>query len=118
MINYKPEIVKILKRITNNVSETYPDEWTELPIIIYEEENNTPHTTTSVGESMTLLRYRIDIYSNESTSVLKSKLNDEMTSVGFTRVFSVDTNDISNRRHTIMRYEGVIDLDNNKIYKN
>lgn len=118
MINFKPKIVEILKKVTENISETYPEDWTKLPILIYEEENNTPHTTTTVGESMTLLRYRIDIYSNESTSPLKSKINDEMTRVGFTRVFSLDTNDMGGRRHTTMRYEGVIDLDNHKIYKN
>lgn len=118
MINYKPNIVKILNSISENVSETYPNEWASLPIIIYEEENNTPHTTTSNGEAMSLLRYRIEIYSNESTSLLKEQINASMTKVGFTRIFTTDTNDMSGRRHSIMRYEGVIDLENKKIYKN
>ena len=118
MINFKPEIVKMLKKVSKNVSETYPDKWEKFPILIYEEENNTPHTTTTEGEALTLLSYRIEIYSNESTSVLKSKINDEMTRVGLTRVFSRDMNDISGRRHTVMRYEGVLDLETNKIYRN
>lgn len=122
MINLKPKIYKLLKNITKNVVESYPDstfDWNNsLPLLIYEEENNTPHVITSAGESMTLLRYRIEIYSKESTSPLKMKIDTSMTKLGFTRGMCLDQNDIGNRRHTIMRYEGVIDLANEKIYRN
>lgn len=122
MINLKPKIYKLLKNITKNVVESYPDsnfDWNNsLPLLIYEEENNTPHTITTDGESMTLLRYRIEIYSKESTSLLKTKIDTSMTELGFTRGMCLDQNDIGNRRHTIMRYEGVVDLANEKIYKN
>lgn len=122
MINLKPKIYKLLKNITKNVVESYPDsnfDWNNsLPLLIYEEENNTPHVITSAGESMTLLRYRIEIYSKESTSPLKMKIDNSMTQLGFTREMCLDQNDIGNRRHTIMRYEGVIDLANEKIYRN
>lgn len=122
MINLKPKIYKLLKNITKNVVESYPDsnfDWNNsLPLLIYEEENNTPHVITSEGESMTLLRYRIEIYSKESTSPLKMKIDTSMTGLGFTREMCLDQNDIGNRRHTIMRYEGVVDLANEKIYRN
>lgn len=117
MINFKPELVKALKKVQENITESYPDEWKNLPVICYEEEQNIPHTITSNGESMTTLRYRIDIYSNTSTSNLKIRINEELTKLGLTRVGSIDMNDLAGRRHTVMRYEGVIDLDNNKIYK-
>lgn len=118
MINLKPEIVKILKKVTENVVETFPSDWSKFPILVYEEENNTPHTITTEGECLTLLMYRIEIYSNKSTSPLKAKIDELMTNRGFTRVMCIDTNDLNNRRHTIMRYEGVIDLKDNKIYRN
>ena len=82
MINFKPEIVKILKKVNNNVVESFPNNWSKFPILVYEEENNTPYTIAIEGECLTLLRYRIEIYSNSST-----------------------------------RYEGVIDLKDNKIYR-
>lgn len=118
MINFKPELVGLLKSVSNNVVETFPNDWADLPVLVYEEENNTPHTVTTQGEAMTLLRYRIEIYSNESTSSLKTQINAKLTERGFTRVFSQDMNDINGRRHTVLRYEGVVDLENNKIYKN
>lgn len=117
MINFKPEIVKILKKVNNNVVETFPSDWSKFPILVYEEENNTPHTTTTEGEVVTLLRYRIEIYSNSSTSEIKSKINELMTKRGFTRSMCLDSNDMQGRRHTIMRYEGAVDLKDNKIYK-
>lgn len=117
MINLKPEIVKLLKTVNENVVDTFPDDWTKFPILVYEEENNTPYTTTAEGESRTLLRYRIEIYSKTSTSPFKAKIDEVMTKRGFTRAMCLDTNDLGGRRHTIMRYEGVIDLLDNKIYK-
>jgi len=40
-----------------------------------------------------------------------------MTARGFTRSMSLDSNDLQGRRHSVMRYEGVIDLKDNKIYR-
>lgn len=40
-----------------------------------------------------------------------------MTKRGFTRSMCLDSNDMQGRRHTIMRYEGAVDLKDNKIYK-
>lgn len=117
MINFKPELVRILKSILENVVETYPDDWASLPVVVYEEENNTPYVTTSGGESMSLLRYRIEIYSRTSTSALKTQINAKLTERGLTRSFSLDTNDLGGRRHTIMRFEGVIDYKTLKIFK-
>lgn len=117
MINFKPELVRLLKTILENVVETFPDEWSNLPIIIYEEEENTPHWTPSAGETHSLLRYRIEIYSIESTSELKNRINMVLTDRGFRRVFSADTHDLAGRRHTIIRFEGVYNQLNNKIYR-
>ena len=38
MINFKPELVRILKSILENVVETYPDDWASLPVVVYEED--------------------------------------------------------------------------------
>lgn len=117
MINLKPEIVKLLKRINNNVAESFPSDWSKFPILVYEEENNTPYTIAIEGECLTLLRYRIEIYSNSSTSEIKGKIDELMAVRGFTRIMSLDSNDLQGRRHSVMRYEGVIDLKDNKIYR-
>lgn len=117
MINLKPEIVKLLKRINNNVAESFPSDWSKFPILVYEEENNTPYTIAIEGECLTLLRYRIEIYSNSSTSEIKGKIDELMTARGFTRIMSLDSNDLQGRRHSVMRYDGVIDLKDNKIYR-
>ncbi|MFM1581212.1 hypothetical protein ABGF48_03275 [Helcococcus bovis] len=117
MINFKPELVTLLKQVNNNVAESWTDEWTRTPIIIYEEEANEPYTLATKGEVLTLLRYRIDIYSKSSTSSLKLAINDKLTERGFTRLQSIDNND-ENWRHSIMRFEGVIDLTTKKIFKN
>lgn len=117
MINFKPEIVKILKTVNKNLVETLPSDWSKFPILVYEEENNTPYTIAIEGECLTLLRYRIEIYSNSSTSEIKSKIDEAMTKRGFTRIMCLDSNDLQGRRHSVMRYEGVIDLKDNKIYR-
>lgn len=117
MINFKPEIVKVLKHVHSNVVESYPNDWANLPVIIYEEEENVPYWIQTSGENLTSLRYRIEIYSNSSTSELKTRINEELTKLGFTRSFATDTNDLGDRRHTTLRYEGVYNKQNNKIYK-
>lgn len=106
MINFKPELVRLLSTIDAELVESYPDDWTKMPTIVYEEEANKPDITTTAGESSTYLRYRIEIYSNKSTSELKISINNIMTSRGFTRASSVDINESTNKRHTIMRFEG------------
>lgn len=117
MINYKPQIVNILKQASDNVVESWSEDWESLPVIIYEEEANQPYQFETQGESLTLFRYRIDIYSKESTSALKLKINDLMATQGLLRVSSVDTNE-EGMRHSQMRFEGVYDSKNEKIYRN
>lgn len=117
MINYKPQIVNILKEVSDNVVESWPEDWETLPVIIYEEEANQPYQFEAQGESLTILRYRIDIYSKNSTSALKLKINAYMQEIGMLRVSSADINQ-EGMRHTQMRFEGVVDSKNNKIYRN
>lgn len=118
MINFKPNIVKALKRVLENVTEEYPDTFERLPCITYTEELNVPYSICSNGERISTLEYRIDIWSNTSTSELKQQINEQITQLGFTRSFCQDIKDPSGLKHTVLRFEGALDLDNNRIYKN
>lgn len=43
MINIKPLIYKELEKLTDNVTDTYPDDWEHFPVVIYLEEENKPY---------------------------------------------------------------------------
>ncbi len=116
MINLKPTIVNALKTVHDNVTECYPDNFKTLPCITYEEERNEPHTITHLGERRATIAYKVDIWSTQSTSTLKTQINATISQLGFTRVFCQDVKD-NHYKHTIMRFEGVYDYDNKKIFK-
>lgn len=118
MINLKPTIVQALKKITNNVTEEYPKDFKKLPALTYCEENNALHTVCSgIGEAYSTVTFRIEIWKKGSTSELKQHVDRELSSLGLIRISSIDRNE-PELNHTIMRYEGVVDNTNNKIYQN
>lgn len=112
----KAKIVKLLKTCSPHVAETYPSSFAKLPVVIYEEEQNRLHTLTPRGERMSLYRYRVEIYSDTSTSAVKAKISEAMTAAGWLRIQSTDTNDPSGLRHTTMRFEGIVDNVTGRIY--
>ena len=42
MINIKPVIYKELQKVADNVTDTYPDDWENFPVVIFLEEQNKP----------------------------------------------------------------------------
>lgn len=42
MINIKPLIYKELQKVADNVTDTYPDDWENVPVVIFLEEQNKP----------------------------------------------------------------------------
>ena len=116
MINVKDQVYEALSGVFQNVSDVYPLTWDEFPVIQYTEEANNVITKTDNREQMALLRYRIDIWNNGSTSNMAIAVDNALAPLGLTRVECADVPDPSNHRHKQMRYEGVIDVNNEQVY--
>ena len=52
MIDAKKIIFGELKKISENVTDTYPDDWKKFPCIQFLEEENIPHEITDDTERM------------------------------------------------------------------
>ena len=110
----------------DHVTDQYPTDWTNLPAIQYTEEDNRVAKRTNEGETKSYVRYRIDIWDSRSTSESALKVDaalgipmDEETSFGLSRTSCSDISDpTSGLKHKQMRYEAIIDMQNNLIYWN
>lgn len=116
MINIKPLIYNKLKECTSNVTNDYPSDWTIFPCIQYTEEENSTYLKTDGVEQMAEVRFRIDIWDKHSTSGMAMAVDVSLTSLGLIRTSSVDITDPSGLRHKVMRYEGIVDVSDLKIY--
>lgn len=116
MINIKPIIVTELKKVFKNINDTYPSEWTIFPVIQYTEEDNKTHTKTDDKEQLAYIRYKIDIWNNRSTSDTALKVDEVLSSLGLVRIQCLDTPEPSQLKHKVMRYEGIIDVNNMRVY--
>lgn len=117
MINIKPIISKKLKGISDNINDTYPSNWAIFPIIQYVEEENKTHIKTDGKEQLAYIRYKIDIWNDKSTSDTALKVDEVLSSLGFLRIQCLDTPEPNQLKHKVMRYEGIIDVNNMKIYR-
>lgn len=116
MINIKPLILKELKKISENVNDTYPSDWSTFPVIQYVEEDNKTHTKTDDKEQLTYIRYKIDIWNNRSTSDIAIAVDEVLSSLGLIRIQCLDTPEPNQLKHKVMRYEGIIDVNNMRVY--
>lgn len=116
MINVKDQVYSALLGVTENVSDLYPRDPAEFPAIQYTEEANNVITKTDDREQYAQLRYRIDIWSNGSTSDLALAVDEALSPLGLTRTQCEDIADPSNYRHKQMRYEGVIDVNTERVF--
>ena len=116
MINVKPEIYTELKKVSSNVNDTYPSDWTTFPIIQYTEEDNNTHTKTNDKEQLANVRYKIDIWNDKSTSNIAGAIDGVLSSLGLKRIQCLDAPDPSKLKHKVMRYEGIIDVNNMRVY--
>lgn len=117
MLNLKPVIFEALKERFNNVNSEYPKDWVKLPTVQYTEEENMPYTIVDGVERHSLIRYKIDIWDKTSTSNAVNTVNEVFFSCGFKRVSKADVPDPSGLKHTVMRFEGVVDNDTLQVYK-
>lgn len=116
MINIKPTIYNAIKSIADNVNDTYPSDWITFPIIQYIEEDNKTHIKTDDKEQLAYIRYKIDIWNNRSTSDIAVAVDEVLSKLGLKRTQSLDVPDTSKLKHKVMRYEGIIDVENMRVY--
>ena len=117
MINVKDKVYEALLSVCENTTDVYPQNWESLPAIQYTEEANTVYTKTDMGEEeCSYLRYRIDIWNNGSTTAMTLAVDEVISKLGLVRTECQDITDPSYRRHKQMRYEGIIDNDDETVY--
>ena len=120
MKNIKEQVYKALCSVTDNVSDAYPHSWAEDATIQYTEEQNSVYEHSSHGELVRedklLVRYRIDIWHRDSTSVAAMAVDEAMKETGLKRIECQDVPDPSGMKHKQMRYEGIIDMDSDEVY--
>ena len=117
MINIKPVIYKELQKVADNVTDTYPDDWENVPVVIFLEEQNKPGEWFDDQEKKSHIRYKVDIFDKDSTSDLAVKINEIFASLGLRRTDCQDVPDPSPLRHKWMRFEGIVDLNSQLVYQ-
>lgn len=117
MINIKPIICKELEKVAENVTDTYPDDWENFPVVIFLEEENKPYEIYGDKEQKSNVRYKVDIFNNDSTSVLAIKIDEIFSNLGLMRTSSLDVPDPSHLRHKTMRFEGIVDLNSELVFR-
>ena len=117
MINIKPVIYKELQKVADNVTDTYPDDWENFPVVIFLEEQNKPGEWYDEKERKSNIRYKVDIFDKDSTSSLAVEIDKIFASLGLRRTDCQDVPDPSHLRHKLMRFEGIVDLDSQLVYQ-
>lgn len=117
MINIKPIIYKELEKVAENVTDTYPDNWENFPVVIFLEEENKPYEIYGDKEQKSNIRYKVDIFNNDSTSALAMKIDEIFSNLGLMRTSSLDVPDPSHLRHKTMRFEGIVDLNSELVFR-
>lgn len=117
MINIKPVIFKELQKVADNVTDTYPSDWENFPVVIFLEEQNKPGEWFDDAEKKSNIRYKVDIFDKDSTSNLAVEINKIFASLGLRRTDCQDVPDPSHLRHKLMRFEGIVDLKSQLVYQ-
>ena len=117
MISVKSEIYKSLKKVNKNVTDGYPNDWEDLPIVVYLEEENRPYEITDDAERSSEIKYIVHIWSIDSNTDLAIKVNEVFAKLGLKRVSSQDVADNERLRHKVMRFEGIIDIETLMVYQ-
>ena len=117
MINIKPVIYKELQKVADNVTDTYPSDWENVPVVIFLEEQNKPGEWYDEKERKSNIRYKVDIFDKDSTSDLAVKIDEIFASLGLRRTDCQDVPDPSHLRHKLMRFEGIVDLNSQLVYQ-
>lgn len=115
MKNVKDQVFAALDAAFENVTDQYPSNFTNLPAIQYVEEENKVYERT-IKEEKALVRYRVDIWDNKSTSEAALTVDEALSGIGLIRTMCQDAPDPSGWKHKVMRYEAIIDMDSDAVY--
>lgn len=122
MINVKEQVYQAIQGLSENVSDGYPKAWDVLPAIQYaEEENNVSVWTYNADgvfqEVESYLRYRVDIWNNQSTSDVTMAVDAAISPLGLRRISCMDVEDPSGLKHKVIRYEGILNVEDQRVYQ-
>lgn len=118
MKNVKDQVYAALLTVSDNVSDSYPASWPSYPVIQYTEENNSVYEWSDNQEQKALVRYKVDIWHNKSTSGTALAVDQAIAALGLHRTACMDTPDPSGLKHKVMRYEGIIDMESDFVFWN
>ncbi|MDE7436667.1 MAG: hypothetical protein K2N01_12730 [Lachnospiraceae bacterium] len=118
MKNVKDQVGNALLTVTDNVTDSYPASWANLPAIQYAEEDNRVYERTEEGEEKSYVRYKVDIWHNMSTSETAMQVDEAIAGLGLVRVACQDVPDPSGLKHKVMRYEGILDMHSETVFWN
>jgi len=116
MKNVKDQVFAALDSEFDKVTDQYPKDWADLPAVQYAEEDNKVYEHTGEGECKSYVRYRIDIWHNRSTSEAALSVDKALSALGLVRTLCQDAPDPSGLKHKVMRYEAIIDMENDNVY--
>lgn len=118
MKSVKDEISKALLEVAENVTDSYPADWANMPAIQYTEDENRVEERTQNKEDKSYVRYVIDIWHNRSTTETTLAVDEKIAALGLVRTSCRDVADPSGLKHKHMIYEGIIDMDSEIVYWN
>lgn len=118
MKNVKDQVGNALLTVTDNVTDSYPTSWANLPAIQYVEEENRVHEHTEEGEQKSYVRFRVDIWDSKSTSETALRVDEAIAELGLVRIACQDVPDPSGQKHKLMRYEGILDMRSETVFWN
>ena len=118
MKNVKNEVYEALVEVSENVTDSYPSNWANLPAIQYIEDENKVSERTDNKEDKAYVRYIIDIWHNRSTSETALAVDEKIAKLGLVRTSCKDVADPSGLKHKHMVYEGIIEMDSDIVYWN
>ncbi|MBD9846473.1 hypothetical protein IHP33_12155 [Enterococcus faecalis] len=108
--NIKPDIVFQLKKIKDLklVSSEYPNDWAQMPAVIYSTKAKPHKMDISDQEVLTEWTVKIDLYGNKSLSAIQSEIIQVLKEIGFKNTASDDGNQEIFKR-SILTFRGVVD---------
>lgn len=124
MVNVKSMVYEALKPLAQDVSDSWPSEWTSpSPRIIYTEEENKSWERSGKKTTKSYVRFKVDIFCYQSsTSDLAYQVDKvlafddaDQSGLGMTRTFCGDDNG-TEWKHKVMRYEAIVDEKNKVFY--
>lgn len=118
MKNVKDEVYNALCKVSNNVTDSYPSDFTKLPAIQYIEDENKVYERSDNKEDKSYIRYVIDIWHNKNTMEAALAVDENVAALGLVRTSCKDVPDPSGLKHKHMIYEGIIDINSDIVYWN